>query len=161
MTNKGISQDDFLQGVKKQQSLVRKLFASHKRRNECIDELTKQRYGHLVGKFFKADGERFMYYNGVTYYIAAVHGNNKDAATDEVVISLECRFIMSSAAHPGFHIECDETHDNIGFYTETFRFDMTDNLDEILAPLYIAEEKAAKEVSEMYNKWVNKFLKVG
>ena len=161
MTNKGISQDDFLQGVKKQQALVRKLFASHKRRNECIDELTKQRYGHLVGKFFKADGERFKHYKGVTYYIAAVHGNNKDSATDEVVISLECRFIMSSAVHPGFRIECDETHDNIGFYTEMFRFGLTDNLDEILAPLYIAEEKAAKEVSAVYDKFIDKFLKKG
>jgi hypothetical protein len=97
----------------------------------------------------------------VTYYIAKVHGNIKDAATDEVVVCLECRFIMQSAVLPGLHIECDSTNDNIGFYTEMFRFGMADNLDEILAPLYIPEEKAAKEVSEIYNAFIDKFLKKG
>lgn len=38
-------------------------------------------------------------------------------------------------------------HDNIAFFTETFRFDIADNLDDILAPLYITEENAAKEIS--------------
>ena len=156
-----MKQEEYLAAIKKQQSLIRKLFASRKRRSECIDEITNDRYGHLVGKFFKADGEYFKQYKGVTFYIAKVHGNIKDAATDEVVVCLECRFIMQSAVLPGLHIECDSTQDNIGFYTEMFRFGMADNLNEILAPLYIPEEKAAEEVSEMYNKWVHKFLKVG
>jgi hypothetical protein len=156
-----MKQEEYLAAIKKQQSLIRKLFASRKRRSECIDEITNDRYGHLVGKFFKADGEYFKQYKGVTFYIAKVHGNIKDAATDEVVVCLECRFIMQSAVLPGLHIECDSTNDNIGFYTEMFRFGMADNLDEILAPLYIPEEKAAKEVSEIYNAFIDKFLKKG
>lgn len=156
-----MKQEEYLAAIKKQQSLIRKLFASRKRRSECINEITHERYGHLVGKFFKADGEYFKRYKGVTYYIAKVHGETKGDVTDEVVVSLECRFIMQSAVHPGFHIECDSTHDNIGFYTEMFRFDMADNLDDILAPLYIPEEKAAKEVSEIYNAFIDKFLKKG
>ena len=154
-------QEDYLAAIRKQQSLIRKLFANRKRRSECIDEITRERYGHLRGKFFKADGEYFKRYKGMTYYIAKVHGNTKCDATDEVVVCLECRFIMQSAVHPGFRIECDSTHDNIGFYTEMFRFGMADNLDEILAPLYIPEEKAAKEVSEIYNTFIGKFLKKG
>ena len=147
--------------IRKQQSLIRKLFANRKRRSECIDEITRERYGHLRGKFFKADGEYFKRYKGMTYYIAKVHGNTKCDATDEVVVCLECRFIMQSAVHPGFRIECDSTHDNIGFYTEMFRFGMADNLDEILAPLYIPEEKAAEDAREIYNTFIGKFLKKG
>ena len=113
-----MKQGEYLTAIKKQQSLIRKLFASKKRRQECVNEITRERYGHLIGKFFKADGERFKHYKGVTYFIANVHGNTKDDVTDAVIISLECRFIMPSAVHPGFHIECDDTHDNIGFYTE-------------------------------------------
>ena len=156
-----MNQGEYLAAIKKQQSLIRKLFASKKRRQECVNEITRERYGHLIGKFFKADGERFKHYKGVTYFIANVHGNTKDDVTDAVIISLECRFIMSSDVHPGFHIECDDTHDNIGFYTEIFRFGIDDNLDNILAPLYIADKKAAKEVSEIYNGFIDKFLKKG
>ena len=156
-----MKQDEYLDAIKKQQSLIRRLFASRKRLPECINETNQERHGHLVGECCKTGGERFKDYKGVTYYIAKVHGNTKCDADDEVVISLECRFIMQSAVHPGFHIECDSTHDNIGFYTEMFRFGMADNLDEILAPLYIPEEKAAKEVSEIYNAFIDKFLKKG
>lgn len=156
-----MKQEEYLSGIKKQQSLIRKLFANRKRRSEVIDEITRERYGHLRGKFFKAGGEYFKRQDGITYYIAAVHGDSKDTVTDEVSVRLECRFIMPSAVNPGFHVECDETNDNIGFYTETFRFAVTDNLDDILAPLYITEEKAAKEVSAMYDEFIKKFLKKG
>jgi len=156
-----MKQEEYLAAIKKQQSLIRKLFANRKRRSEVIDEITRERYGHLVGKFFKADGEYFKRYKGVTYYIAKVHGNIKCDATDEVVVCLECRFIMQSAVHPGFHIECDSTHDNIGFYTEMFRFGMADNLDEILAPLFIAQEKVGEEINQMYAEFIKNFLKKG
>ena len=156
-----MKQEEYLAAIKKQQSLIRKLFASRKRRSECIDEITRERYGHLRGKFFKADGERFKRYKGVTYYIAAVHGGSKDTVTDEVVISLECRYVMLSALYPGVIMNDVKEHDNIAFFTETFRFDIADNLDEILAPLYITEESAAKEVSAMYDEFIKNFLKKG
>lgn len=155
-----MKQEEFLASIKKQQSLIRKLFASRKRRSECIDEITNDRYGHLVGKFFKADGERFKRYDGVTFFIAAVNGDTSESGTDEVVVSLECRYVMRSAVYPGVYPKI-EGHDNIAFFTEKFLFTMDDNLDEILAPLYIPEEKAAKEVSEIYNAFIDKFLKKG
>ena len=156
-----MKQEEYLAAIKKQQSLIRKLFANRKRRSEVIDEITRERYDHLRWKFFKADGERFKRYKGETYYIAAVHGGSKDTVTDEVVISLECRYVMLSALYPGVIMNDVKEHDNIAFFTETFRFDIADNLDEILAPLYISEEKAAKEVSAMYDEFIKNFLKKG
>lgn len=156
-----MKQEEYLAAIKKQQSLIRKLFANRKRRSECIDEITRERYDHLRGKFFKAGGERFKRYKGVTYYIAAVHGGSKDTVTDEVVISLECRYVMLSALYPGVIMNDVKEHDNIVFFTESFRFTPADNLDEILAPLYITEESAAKEVSAMYDEFIKNFLKKG
>lgn len=156
-----MKQEEYLAGIKKQQSLIRKLFANRKRRSEVIDELTCERYDHLRGKFFKAGGERFKAYNGVTYFIAAVHGDTKADVSDEVVVSLECRFIMRSAVYPGFRVEEPEGHDNIAFFPETFRFSSGDNLDDILAPLYITQEKAAEEVNAMYDEFIRNFLKKG
>lgn len=152
-----MKQGEYLTAIKKQQSLIRKLFANKKRRQECINEITRERYGHLVGKFFKADGKD----NGTTYFIAAVHGNVKDDATDEVIVSLECRYIMRSATAQGIRIGCDDTYDNISFFTKIFCYSVDDDIDNILAPLYIADKKAAKEVSEIYNGFIDKFLKKG
>ena len=154
-----MKQEEYLAGIKKQQSLIRKLFANRKRRSEVIDELTRERYDHLRGKFFKAGGERFKAYNGVTYFIAAVHGDTKADVSDDVVVSLECRYVMRSAPYPGIILDNIKEHDNIAFFTETFRFDIGDNLDDILAPLYITEESAAKEVSAMYDEFIKNFLK--
>lgn len=156
-----MKQEEYLAGIKKQQSLIRKLFANRKRRSEVIDELTRERYDHLRGKFFKAVGERFKAYKGVTYFIAAVHGDTKADVSDEVVVSLECRFLMRSAVYPGFHMNDIEGHDNIAFFTETFRFALDDNLDDILAPLYITQEKAAEEVNAMCDEFIKNFLKKG
>ena len=156
-----MKQEEYLAAIKKQQSLIRKLFANRKRRSEVIDEITRERYGHLRGKFFKADGERFKPYKGVTYYIAAVHGETSADDSDKVQTCLECRYVMRSAPYPGVIMNDIKEHDNIAFFTETFRFDIADNLDEILAPLYISEEKAAKEVSAMYDEFIKNFLKKG
>ena len=156
-----MKQEEYLAAIKKQQSLIRKLFANRKRRSEVIDELIRERYDHLRGKFFKAGGERFKAYNGVTYFIAAVHGDTKAEDSDAVVVSLECRYIKRSAIYPGVVIDGIEGHDNIAFFTETFRFSLDDNLDNIFAPLYIQQEKAAEEVNAMYNEFIKNFLKKG
>ncbi len=155
-----MKQEEYLAAIKKQQSLIRKLFANRKRRSEVIDELTRERYGHIVGKFFKAGGERFKRYDGVTFFIAAVNGDTSESGTDEVVVSLECRYVMRSAVYPGVYPKI-EGHDNIAFFTEKFLFTMDDNLDDILAPLYISQDKAAEEVNAMYDEFIRNFLKKG
>ncbi len=156
-----MKQEEYLAAIKKQQSLIRKIFANRKRRSEVIDELTRERYDHLRGKFFKADGEYFKRYKGTTFYITAVHGDTKENVSDEVVVSLECRFIMRSAVYPGFRVEEPEGHDNIAFFPEIFRFSSDDNLDDILAPLYITQDKAAEEVGARYDEFIKNFLKKG
>ena len=155
-----MKQEEYLAAIKKQQSLIRKLFANRKRRSEVIDELTRERYDHLRGKFFKAGGERFKRYDGVTFFIAAVNGDTSESGTDEVVVSLECRYVMRSAVYPGVYPKI-EGHDNIAFFTEKFLFTMDDNLDDILAPLYISQDKAAEEVNAMYDEFIRNFLKKG
>ena len=155
-----MKQEEYLAGIKKQQSLIRKLFANRKRRSEVIDELTRERYDHLRGKFFKAGGERFKRYDSVTFFIAAVNGDTSESGTDEVVVSLECRYVMRSAVYPGVYPKI-EGHDNIAFFTEKFLFTMDDNLDDILAPLYISQDKAAEEVNAMYDEFIRNFLKKG
>lgn len=156
-----MKQEEYLAAVKKQQSLIRKIFANRKRRSEVINELTKERYDHLCGKFFKADGEHFKRYQGVTFYIATIYGDTKESESDAVVVSLECRYVKQSVIYPGITIDGIEGHDNIAFFTETLRFTLDDNLDDILAPLFISRDKAAEEMNAIYSEFIKNFLKKG
>lgn len=150
-----MKQEEYLAAIKKQQSLIRKLFANRKRRSEVIDELTRERYGHLRGKFFKApkDDDHFIgVFEGTTFFICGIEGSDShDGST--VGVMLLCRRIFCMY----------ENHQitNIGIHSQSFHFPHTDNLDEILAPLYITEESAAKEVSAMYDEFIKNFLKKG
>lgn len=156
-----MKQEEYLAAIKKQQSLIRRLFASQKRRSEIINELTKERYGHLVGKFFKADGERFKRYKGVTYYIAVVHGGTKAGDSDAVVISLECRYLMPCGIYPGISFNGGSDHANIASFTQMFNFTLDDNLEGILAPLYISQERFVEDFNAMVEAFIKIFLKKG
>jgi hypothetical protein len=134
------------------------LFANRKRRSEVIDELTRERYGHLRGKFFKApkDDSRFRAVDEyTTLYICGVYAESNFVMSDEAYVCIACRYISLS-----YQLDGDKKILR-GFetYSQSFRFTPADNLDEILAPLYISEEKAAKEVSAMYDEFIKNFLK--
>lgn len=146
--------------IKKQQSLIRKLFASRKRRSECIDEITRERYGHLVGKFFKAPkgDNRFRSVDeDTTLYICGIYAESNFVMSDEAYVCIVCRYISQS-----YQLDGDKKIVR-GFetYSQSFRFALDDNLDDILAPLYITQEKAAEEVNAMYDEFIRNFLKKG
>ena len=151
-------QEDYLAAIKKQQSLIRKLFANRKRRSEVIDELTQECYGHLRGKFFKApkNDDRFRSIpEDITLYICQVYADSDYIMSDEAYIVIRCRYINES-----YHLEGDKKFVR-GFEacTRSFSFKPEDNLDEILAPLYITRDKAAEEVNAMYGEFIKNFLK--
>lgn len=145
-----MKQEEYLAAIKKQQSLIRQLFSSRKRRSEVINQLTKERYEHLRGKFFKADEHFKGAFQDTTFFIYGIDGGDShDGST--VGVMLLCRRI--SCMYENKHIN------NIGFHNQSFLFPHTDDLDEILAPLYISQEKAAKEINAMFNEFVKNFYK--
>ena len=77
--------------------------------------------------------------------------------SDKAYVCIVCRYIGQS-----YQLDGDKKIVR-GFesYSQSFRFTPADNLDEILAPLYITEESAAKEVSAIYNAFIKNFLKKG
>ena len=136
------------------------MFANRKRRSECIDEITRERYGHLRGKFFKAPkgDSRFRSVDeDTTLYICGVYAESDFVMSDEAYVCIACRYISQNYQLDGDKkiVRGFETH------SQSFRFTPADNLDDILAPLYITEEKAAREVSAMYDEFIKNFLKKG
>ena len=150
-----MKQEEYLTAIKKQQSLIRKLLANRKRRSEVIDELTRERYDHLRGKFFKVpkDDKHFRgAFDVQTFFIYGIEGG-EDYDGSTVGVMLRCRRI--SCMYENGQVT------NIGIHNQSFHFSHTDNLDDILAPLYISQEKAAEETSAMYNEFIKNFLKKG
>ena len=156
-----MKQEEYLAAIKKQQSLIRKLFANRKRRSEVIDELTKQRYEHLRGKFFKTpkDDDRFKAVDGgTTLYICGIYAESSYINDDLVNVCIMCRHIGKTFR--GFNSK-DLVAVGIGFYDQSFRFTPEDNIDEILAPLYITQNQAIDELNALYDEWIKNFLKKG
>ena len=155
-----MKQEEYLAAIKKQQSLIRKIFANRKRRSEVIYELTKERYGHIVGKFFKVPkgDSRFRSVDeDTTLYICGVYAESNFVMSDEAYVCIACRYISHN-----YQLDGDKKIvRGLETYAHSFRFNPADNLDEIFAPLYISEEKAAKEVSAMYDEFIKNFLKKG
>lgn len=67
-----MKQEDYIAAIERQQSLIRKLFSSRERRSEVIQEVTEERYRHLIGQFFRPQGEQFRNAHDVDYYIANI-----------------------------------------------------------------------------------------
>ena len=156
-----MKQEEYLAAIKKQQSLIRKLFANRKRRSEVIDELTKQRYDHLRGKFFKTpkDDDRFKAADGgTTLYICDIYAESNYITSEQVNVNIVCRYIDKTFR--GFNIK-DRVSIGFNFYDQSFRFTPEDDIDEILAPLYITKNQAIDELNAIYDEFVKNYLKKG
>lgn len=85
-----MNQQEYQAAIKKQQSLIRKLFANRKRRNEVIQEIVDERWKHLVGKFvcLHSGSEEFNCISGFK--------SVADADTDKVEIIVQLKFMLPS-----------------------------------------------------------------
>lgn len=151
-----MTQQEYQSAIKKQQSLIRKLFTSRKRRSETIDVLTQERYRHLVGRFFRPKGDRFRSSaHDIDYYIHDVYAESNYVMSDEVHVELDCRYISRTLTG------ADLVNGIVGIdvCNQTFRFNPEDDIDEILAPMWVDSEKAIKTIDDDYKKMRNRFLK--
>ena len=158
--NMTMNHQEFNAAVKKQQSLIRKLFSNRERRSEVINELTQQRYGHLRGKFFRPreDGELFKGEDGKkTYYIHAFEARSNYDHSDTVNIDVLCRSIETRTTGTGR----DAFVSGVIAESYGFRFSPEDDIEKILAPLWVTREEAVRETNGICEEFVRSFLRKG
>lgn len=151
-----MKQEEYLAAIKKQQSLIRKLTTGRQRRSEVIQEITKERYSHLIGKFIlpKEDGNHFLYEKGhVTYFIFDV---KTESRTEVIKVSLLCRSLCPTRVG-----SADGPVEGLSLCPCTFSFSYDENIDEILAPIFVMKEKAMEEMSTSYKELIKNFLRKG
>lgn len=144
-TKDRISQDDFLSGIRKQQAIIRKMFASKKRRNEMMTDLARKRYGWMIGKFFDTGNE--PWYHVPLHTICCIRDVKAITANvfdDTVKLWLDCKVIVP-------RIEKNEMV-NLNCHTETFSFDHTEDLEATLAGKWVGWQVADEWFHNMYEK---------
>lgn len=149
-----MTHEEYNAAIKKQQSLIRKLFSNRRRRSEVIDEVTQERYGHLVGKFFRPQGDHFKgSATDIDYYICGISTESNYVMSDTVYVELDCRYMGRMYQGADFKIAgMDIGH-------QSFRFKPSDNLDEILAPMFVDKTKAIKAIDDCYTEMLNNYLR--
>lgn len=144
MANDRITQDEFLKGVQKQRSLMRKLLASEKRRSEVLTDLALQRFGWMKGKFFETREEWRGLNKEMMFCIKDFKANAKNVYNDEVVVRMICTTVNALG-----DIET-RTIDRMVCYDGTVRFNPEDDIEKELAPLWVEWEAVDERMQKLY-----------
>ena len=144
MTNDRITQDEFLKGVQKQRSLIRKLLAGEKRRSEVLTDLARQRYGWMKGKFFETRDEWRGLNKEMMFCIKDFEANAKNVYNDEVVVRMICTTVNALGEVK------TRTVNKMVCYDETVRFNPEDDIEKELAQLWVGWEAVDERMQEWY-----------
>lgn len=152
-----MTQEDYLAAIKKQQSLIRRLLSSRKRRSEEIQELTEQRYGHLIGRFFRTPEDENPFIclpDNTIVYICGIYASCYYAHSDEVCIDIACRHLYGTWNFG----KDDKILKGFSFDTQNVRFRVDADIEHVLEPLYIKKEDADGEYTLLVQEFVHNFL---
>jgi hypothetical protein len=147
-----MTQQEFLDAVKHQQSLTRKIMANRRRRSECIQEAARERYKHLIGKFFIRDTELKGTTGADLYYVYGISADSSYANSDEVVLCVECRGLYKN-----YYGKPQKTA-GIGYSYYCFRFAVDTDLDARFAQMWVSEDRASGIINEYCNDFCKSFV---
>jgi len=145
MTNDRITQDEFLKGVQKQRSLIRKLLAGERRRTEVLTELARQRYGWMIGKFFNAGSDSWWHVSQDSICcINDIKASAKNVFNDEVHLHMEYQVVEPRIEH-GVMV-------NLNCHTETYYFNHDEDLEALMAQKWVSWEVADEQLFHRYEQ---------
>ena len=144
MTNDRITQDEFLKGVQKQRSLIRKLLAGEKRRNEILTELARQRYGWMKGKFFYTFEDWRELNKDMRFCVKDFKANAKNVYNDEVEVQMLCTAVIAKFDSKTAKV------DRIVCCDYTVRFNPDDDLEKELASMWIGWEAVDRSLFDWF-----------
>lgn len=145
MTNDRITQDEFLKGVQKQRSLIRKLLAGERRRTEVLTELARQRYGWMIGKFFNAGSDSWWHVSQDSICcIKDIKASAKNVFNDEVHLHMEYQVVEPRIEH-GVMV-------NLNCHTEEYYFNHDEDLEALMVQKWVSWEVADEQLFHRYEQ---------
>ena len=121
---------EYIKAIGHEQSLIRRLFTSKKRREEKIEKITAERYAHLVGKFFTKENDPDS-----VYRINEINTRANYVLSDQVDIVLCCSYLSTNTGGEGEKI--------LGLYihNDNIIINPSIDIDEYLAGRFVEKEK--------------------
>ena len=147
-----MTQQEFLDAVKKQQSLIRKIMSNRSRRSECIQEAAQERYKHLVGKFFIANKELKGAADVDLYYVYAISTESNYVDSDKVVLCVNCKGLYNN-----FYGKQNKVA-SLSYCEYSFYFPIDTDLDARFAQIWVTPDRASNIIHNHCKEFCKSFI---
>ena len=127
-----MNHQEFIKAIRHEQSLIRRLFVCRKKRAEAIENITAERYAHLIGKFFIKENDPEVVYriNEIT-----TRANYMDSDQVDVVLCCSCLDITTTGGE-------GEKIVGLNIHNENITIHPSIDIDEHLAGRFVDKGKA-------------------
>lgn len=150
--------EEYVQLINKEQSLIRRLFKSRNDISTEIEQITKDYYKDIVGKFFYVSPEnrdKFRHIcilNDGYYFIDGVSACSNYVSDDKVEIQLYAR-------QYGVTTNAFDNVVGVDIMEKTLYFSPSTDMKSEIEPLLVSEEEALKPLTDYCNQLINNFKK--
>ena len=148
-----MNQEEYVNSIKKQQTLIRRLFKKRSDISQEIEKITKDYFGDIIGKFFYVspeDRSKFRNLGDGYYFIYGVLAASNYASDDKVEIHLLLR-------EYGVTTHGLDENDIVGvdIMEKKLYFDPSDDVKSVFEPLIVSKEEGLKELKTYFDKMIN------
>ena len=134
-----MTHQEYIKAIEHEQTLIRRLFVCRKKRAEAIENITAERYAHLIGKFFTEKKEP-----DIVWRINKVFTRANFLRSDQVDVVLYCSCIGTS-----FRSDEEKTLVGIDIYNKQFTMRPSDDIDELLTSRFVDKEIALERFNNL------------
>lgn len=134
-----MTHQEYIKAIEHEQTLIRRLFVCRKKRAEAIENITAERYAHLIGKFFTEKKEP-----DIVWRINKVFTRANFLRSDQVDVVLYCSCIGTS-----FRPDEEKTLVGIDIYNRQFTMRPSDDIDELLTSRFVDKEIALERFNNL------------
>ena len=152
-----MTHQEYIKAIQKQQSLISSLFNCRKERSKKIDQIVMERYGSLIGKFFKADDRMPRAHSGAYYHIVGLSTNSNYLMSTQVDIRLICRYLSVSQT---ISYDTEMMVTGAEFITQEFPFTPSDDILALIEPMLVSKEEAIGYCEDAFKQVMENFLRI-
>lgn len=151
-----MNQEEYVKSIKKEQTLIRRLFKKRSDISQEIENITKDYFGDIIGKFFYVSPEnrdRFRNLGDGYYFIYGVLAASNYASSDKVEINLLLRGYGTTT-----HGLDENDIVGIDIMEKKLYFSPEENVKSIIKPLIVSKEEGLKRLKTDFDKMMNNLM---
>lgn len=151
-----MNQEEYVKSIKKEQTLIRRLFKKRSDISQEIEKITKDYFEDIIGKFFYVSPEnrdRFRNLGDGYYFIYGVLASSNYASSDKVEINLLLRGYGTTT-----HGLDENDIVGIDIMEKKLYFSPEEDVKSIIKPLIVSKEEGLKGLKTCFDKMMNNLM---